>query len=104
MDTVTTICGTNVNGVSVQTGGMVVGVAVRGDRALVRDFGKRHLQPSHRSSSLLRSYAVSATAAVEPAQRLRGPSIDLSMPRRSPAPTLELPPAAWAALVLARAA
>jgi hypothetical protein len=103
MATFTTNFGTNVNGVSVQTGGMVVDVAVRGDRAIKRHLGKR-LIPSHRPSAAAPCAAPLAATGQWSERQWMSRSVERSMSRRNSGPAYELPSTAWAALVLARAA
>lgn len=104
MATFTTNFGTNVNGVSVQTGGMVVDVAVRGDRAInKRHLGKR-LTPSHRPSAAAPCAAPLPTAGLWSERQWMSPSAERSMSRRYAGPAIELPSAAWAALVLSEVA
>jgi hypothetical protein len=103
MATFTTNFGTNVNGVSVQTGGMVVDVAVRGDRAIKRHLGKR-LIPSHRPSAAAPCAALLPAAGLWSERQWMSHSAERSMSRRNSGPAYELPSTAWAALVLARVA
>jgi hypothetical protein len=103
MDAVITNNGTNSNVISGITVGTSVGVAVRGDRDLKHRLGKR-LQ-SHRS------FARAAAAATPPAMLMpvSVSGMRYSRPTECPSPrwqagaAFELPPAAWAALVIARA-
>jgi hypothetical protein len=105
MDAVITKNGKNTNVISGITVGTNVGVAVRGDRGLKRRLGK-HLQ-SHRS------FAPAACAAAPTAMSMPVPVSGSAMryprPTECPSPrwqasaAFELPPAAWAALVIARA-
>ena len=103
MATFTTNVGTNVNGVSVQTGGMVVDVAARGDRAIKRHLGKR-LIPSHRPSAAAPCAAPLPTAGLWSERQWMSASAERSMSRRYSGPAIELPSAAWAALVLSEVA
>lgn len=105
MATFTTNFGTNVNGVSVQTGGMVVGVAVRGDRAKKPHALGKWLIPSHRPSAAAATCAAAPLPPAGPqaAAQWMSCSAERSMSRRSSGPAYELPGLAWAALVLTRA-
>ncbi len=102
MDAVITNIGQNTNVISGITVGTRVDVAVRGGRGLKHRLGKRLL--SHRS------FAAAATAASPPAMpmpmpasRMRYSQTECSSPRWQASAAFELPPAAWAALVIARA-
>jgi hypothetical protein len=103
MDAVITHIGTNTNVISGITVGTNVGVAVRGDRGLKHRLGKRLL--SHRS------FAPAAAAASPPAMPMPVPVSGMryqrdtvcSSPRWQASAAFELPPAAWAALVIAKA-
>ena len=103
MDAVITNNGTNTNVISGITVGTNVGVAVRGDRDLKHRLGKR-LQ-SHRS------FARAAMPASPPAMSMPVPVSVLRYSRPTECPSsrwqasaaFELPAAAWAALVIARA-
>jgi hypothetical protein len=102
MNAVITNNGTNTNVISGITVGTNVGVAVRGDRDLKHRLGKR-LQ-SHRAFAR-------AAMPVSPAMSMPVPVSPLRYPRPTECPSsrwqasaaFELPPAAWAALVIARA-
>lgn len=112
MDTVITNNGTNTNVISGITTGTNVGVAVRGDRGLKHRLGKR--LSSHRSFAPAaldgRRCAPAAPAALAPMRmpvsvsrmRYQRPT-ECSSPRWQASAAYELPPAAWAALVIARA-
>ena len=102
MDTVITSIGTNSNVISGITTGTNVGVAVRGDRGLKHRLGK-HLS-SHRSFAPAAPAAVAAMRMPVPASRRRYQRpTECSSPRWQASAAYELPPAAWAALVIARA-
>jgi len=91
---ITTNCVAFTNVVSVIHGGMVVDVAAtRGDRGLKHGLGKQ-LMLSHRPTP-----PMAAPAAASRTWR----SVERSSSRRLQQPAYELPGAAWAALVLARA-
>ena len=103
MDAVITNNGTNTNVISGITVGTNVGVAVRGDRDLKHRLGKR-LQ-SHRSfaraTTAASPPAMSMPVSVSPMRYLR--PTECPSPRWQSSAAFELPPAAWAALVIARA-
>ncbi|HVJ67434.1 MAG TPA: hypothetical protein VM510_05585 [Caulifigura sp.] len=105
MDAVITNNGTNTNVISGITVGTNVGVAVRGDRDLKHRLGKRLL--SHRSflaaatSMAASPPAMSMPVSVSPMRYLR--PTECSSSRWQASAAFELPPAAWAALVIARA-
>ena len=103
MDAVITKNGTNTNVISAITVGTNVGVAVRGDRDLKHRLGKR-LQ-SHRSfaraAAAVSPPAMSMPVSVSPMRYPR--PTECSSPPWQPSAAFELPPAAWAALVIARA-
>ena len=101
MDAVITNNGTNTNVISGITVGTNVGVAVRGDRGLRHRLGKR-LQ-SHRSFAAASPSAMSmpVPVAVSPMRYPR--PTECSSPRWQASAAFELPAAAWAALVIARA-
>jgi len=103
MDAVITINGTNTNVISGITVGTNVGVAVRGDRGLKHRLGKRLL--SHRSSAPAAAAAVSPPCAMPvPVSRMRYQRpTECSSSRWQASAAFELPAAAWAALVIARA-
>jgi hypothetical protein len=100
MDAVITINGTNTNVISGITVGTNVGVAVRGDRGLKHRLGKR-LQ-SHRSVAAMSVSPPSAMPVSVSALRYPRPT-ECSCPRWQASAAFELPAAAWAALVIARA-
>lgn len=103
MDAVITNIGTITNVVSGMNVGTRVGVAVCGDRGLKHRLGKRLV--SHRSIT------AAAAAASPPAMPMPRPamamryqrSTECSSSRWQSSAAFELPAAAWAALVIARA-
>ena len=102
MDAVITNNGTNTNVISGITVGTNVGVAVRGDRDLKHRLGKR-LQ-SHRSFARAAMPASPAMSMPVPVSALRySRPTECPSPRWQASAAFELPPAAWAALVIARA-
>jgi len=102
MDTVITNTVTNTNVISGITVGTNVGVAVRGDRGLKHRLGK-HL-PSQRSFAPAASAAAWAMRMPVSVSRMRySRPTECCSPRWQASAAYELPPAAWAALVIARA-
>lgn len=104
MDAVITNIGQNTNVISGITVGTRVDVAVRGGHGLKHRLGKRLL--SHRSGAFAAAtYAASppAMSMPMPASSMRYSPTECSSPRWQASAAFELPPAAWAALVIARA-
>ena len=101
MDAVITNNGTNTNVISGITVGTNVGVAVRGDRSLKHRLGKR-LQ-SHRSFAAASPPAMAMPVPVSVSPMRYQRSTECSSSRWQASAAFELPPAAWAALVIARA-
>ena len=105
MVTFVTNCETFVSGNTVVNGGMHVVVAVRGDRAQKRDLKRdpgKQLPLSHRCAPA-GSPAETLPMAMPSPMPMSWQAIERSSARRYSIPASELPAAAWAALVLARA-
>ncbi len=101
MDAVITNNGTNTNVISGITVGTNVGVAVRGDRDLKHRLGKR-LQ-SHRAFARAAMPVAPAMSMPVPVSTLRYRPTECPSSRWQASAAFELPAAAWAALVIARA-
>jgi hypothetical protein len=101
MDAVITNIGTITNVVSGINVGTRVDVAVCGDRGLKHRLGKRLV--SHRSFAAAAPALAPAMPMPMPASAMRYQQTECSSSRWQNSAAFELPPAAWAALVIARA-
>ncbi len=100
MDAVITNNGTNTNVISGISVGTNVGVAVRGDRGLKHRLGK---YLSHRSFAAAAAPAMCMPVPVAVSRMRPSRPTECSSPRWQASAAFELPPAAWAALVISRA-